>query len=510
MPRLVECIPNFSEGRDSAVIDKIVDEITKVPGVKLTDRQMNTDHNRAVITFVGEPESCKRAAFNACKCAMELIDLRKHKGEHPRIGATDVIPFVPISDVSMEECVKLATELAKEIAEKLNIPTYLYEEAATRPERKDLAYIRKGEFEGLMTAIKTDTSRVPDFGPCELHPSAGATVVGAREYLIAYNVNLGTNNIDIAKRIASAIRFKGGGFKYVKALGFDLKERGITQVSMNMTNYKESTLFRAFEFVKREAERYGVTVIGSEIVGVVPMQALVDTADWYLRLENFRPDQILEKKVWAEGAFPHEELIPRRFISELASKSPAPGGGSVAALSGALGTALVCMVCELTIGKEKYKEVEETMKDVLKQANKFKDEFLNLMQEDEDAFNKVIASYKLPKNTEQEKNDRINKIQLALKEATRVPLEVMRLSKTALELAVTCANKGNINSISDAGVAAVELQAAADSALYNVLINLGGIKDEKFNTQVKREVDKMGKEIAKLAAKVKETVQSKL
>ena len=510
MARLVECIPNFSEGRDTVVIDKIVAEIIKVPGVKLTDRQMNSDHNRAVITFVGPPSACKQAAFEACKTAMGLIDLRKHKGEHPRMGATDVIPFVPISDVSMEECIELARELAKEIAEKLNIPTYLYEEAATKPDRRNLANIRKGEFEGLKEAIKTSPSRAPDFGPCELHPSAGATVVGAREYLIAYNVNLGTNKLDIAKRIASAIRFKSGGFKCVKALGFELKERGIVQVSMNMTNYKESSLFRAFEFVKREADRYGVPVIGSEIVGVIPLQALVDTAEWYLRLEDFSSDQILEKKVWGEEALPQEELLPRKFISKLASKSPTPGGGSAAALSGALGAALVCMVAELTIGKEKYKDVEEEMLKIREQGNKLKDEFLALVGKDEDAFNKVMASYKLPKNTEQEKNDRSKKIQLALKDATLVPLQVMKLSKSVLELALICATKGNVNSVSDAGGGAIQAQAASDGALYNVLINLGSIKDEKFKAQVQQESAKIKGEISNLASKVKETVQGKL
>ncbi|MCK4353322.1 glutamate formimidoyltransferase [candidate division WOR-3 bacterium] len=506
MAKLVECIPNFSEGRNNKVIDQIVSEITGIPGVKLTDRQMNVDHNRAVITFVGPPEACKQAAFNACKKASELIDLRKHKGEHPRMGATDVIPFVPISDVTTEECVEIAKELAQEIAEKLNIPTYLYEQAATRPDRENLAKIRKGEFEALREAIKTDPSRAPDFGPCELHPSAGATVVGAREYLIAYNVDLGTNNLDIAKSIAKAIRFKHGGFKYVKALGFDIKERGIVQVSMNMTNYKGTSLFRAFEFVKREAERYGIPVIGSEIVGVLPLQALVDTADWYLRLENFNSDQILEKKLWEE----EEDILPRKFIAELASKSPAPGGGSVAALSGSLGASLVCMVCELTIGKEKYKDVEKIMLKTRDEANKIKDEFLSLVKKDEDAFNKVIASFRLPKETDEDKKIRSAKIQEALKGATLVPLEVMRLSKTVLDLAIICAEKGNVNSVSDAGVSAIESQAALESALYNVLINLSSIKDEEFKTRIKNEADKLKKDISTLATKVKETVISKL
>lgn len=506
MAGLVECIPNFSDGRNTEVIDKIVAEITKVSGVKLTDRQMNADHNRAVITFVGEPEPCKQAAFNACKKAKELIDLREHKGEHPRMGATDVIPFVPISDISMKECVELARSLAQEIAEKLDIPTYLYEEAATRPERQNLAVIRKGEFEGLREIVKTDPSRAPDFGPSELHESAGATVVGAREYLIAYNVDLGTNNLDVAKKIARALRGKHGGFTYAKALGFEISERNIVQVSINMTNYKMTPLFRAFEFVKREAERYGVPVIGSEIVGVTPLQALIDTADWYLGLEDFSSDQILEKRIWGE----EEEVLPRKFMTELASKSPAPGGGSASALSGALGAALVCMVCELTIGKEKYKEVEDAMKRILNEASGLKEKFLTLVEEDEDAFNRVMAGYKLPKETDEEKQKRRQEIQIALKGATEVPLEVIRQSKKMLELAVVCAEKGNVNSVSDAGVAAIQAQAASQGALYNVLINLGSIKDEEFKARVQKESDELMREIKAIAEKVEEIVKSKL
>ncbi|MBI4722599.1 MAG: glutamate formimidoyltransferase [Candidatus Stahlbacteria bacterium] len=520
MSKLVECVPNFSEGKDPTIIDKIVAEITKVSGVKLTDRQMNADHHRAVITFVGAPDACKQAAFNACQKAMELIDLRKHKGEHPRMGATDVIPFVPISEVSIEECVELACSLAKDIAEKLNIPTYLYELAAACPERENLANIRKGEFEGLSEAIKTDSARKPDFGNCELHPSAGATVVGVREYLIAYNVNLGTNNLDIAKKIAKALRFKEGGFRYAKALGFDIKERNIVQVSVNATNYKGTSLFRIFEFVKREAERYGVPVISSEVVGVLPLQAVVDTFDWYLRLENFTSDQILEKKVWGEEVRPQEvrsqevrpqnEVLPRAFLSRLASKSPTPGGGSAAALSGSIAAALTCMVSELTIGKEKYKEVEAEMKQVLEKATLIRDEFLILVEKDEEAFNQVMAGYKLPKNTDEEKANRSEAIQRALKSATNVPIEVIRKAKTVIELAAICAEKGNVNSISDAGVAVIEARTAAQGALYNVLINLGGIKDEEFKAQAKAETDELMCSITELAQKVEEVVKSKL
>ena len=297
MERIVECIPNFSEGRRKEVIEEIVGEVKKVKGVRLLDVESDVDHNRSVITFIGEPEAVLEAAFSATKKAAELIDMNKHKGEHPRIGATDVIPFVPISNVTMEECVQLAKKLGKRIADELKIPVYLYEAAATRPERVNLSDIRRGEYEGLKKEIEKP-ERKPDYGAAKLHPTAGATVVGAREPLIAFNVNLGTNDIEVAKKIAKAVRFSSGGLKNVKAKGFEIKNRGIVQVSMNLTNYKETPIFRAFEMVKREAERYGVPVIGSEVVGLVPLDALVDVADFYLQLENFKKTQILETRLW--------------------------------------------------------------------------------------------------------------------------------------------------------------------------------------------------------------------
>lgn len=298
MEKLVECIPNFSEGRRKEVVDAIANEVKSTKGVRLLDVEMDKDHNRSVLTFVGEPRAVKNAAFAATKKATELIDLRTHKGEHPRIGATDVVPFVPITNTTIEECVELAKTLGKEIAEKLRIPVYLYEAAATRPERVALPDVRKGEFEGLCKEIETNKDRCPDFGEAKIHPSAGAVVVGAREPLIAYNVYLGTNDLGVAKKIATAIRHKDGGFRYVRAMGFEIKERGVVQVSMNLTNFKKSSMFRAFEFVKHEAEHYGVPVIESEIIGLVPMDALVDAAQYYLRLEKFDKKQILETRLF--------------------------------------------------------------------------------------------------------------------------------------------------------------------------------------------------------------------
>lgn len=296
MSKLVECVPNFSEGRRPEIIETIVGEIRKVDNVKLLDVKPDSSHNRTVVTFVGEPEAVKVAAFNACAKAAELINMEEHHGEHPRIGATDVIPFVPVRDVTMEECIRLANELGQEIAEKLNIPVYLYEAAAKIPSRFKLPDIRKGEYEGLKIEIEKP-ERHPDFGPARMHPSAGATVVGARQFLIAYNINLSTSDVSIAKKIANCIREARGGYKYCRAMGVMLEDRNIAQVTINMIDYTGTPLHRVFETVKSEAARYGVNVVGSEIVGMVPLQALLDAAEFYLRLEDFSRKQVFEENM---------------------------------------------------------------------------------------------------------------------------------------------------------------------------------------------------------------------
>lgn len=295
MSKLVECVPNFSEGRRPEVIEAIAAEVRNIPNVKLLDVKADASHNRVVVTFVGEPQAVKQAAFNACKKAAELIDMEKQHGEHPRIGATDVIPFIPVKNMTMEECVQLADELAREIAEKLEIPVYLYEEAAKNPSRRALPDIRKGQYEGLKTEI-SKPERLPDYGPARMHPRAGATVIGARQFLIAYNINLDTSDVRIAKKIANCIREAKGGFKYVRAMGVTVQidDRDVAQVSINMVNFNGTPLFRVFETVKSEAARYGVNVIGSEIIGLSPMQALLDVAEFYLRLDGFDRKQVLE------------------------------------------------------------------------------------------------------------------------------------------------------------------------------------------------------------------------
>ncbi len=295
MAKIVECVPNFSEGRRKDVIESIVGEIRSVKGVKLLDVESDKDHNRSVVTYVGEPKPVQDAAYRAIKKASELIEMEHHKGEHPRIGATDVVPFIPISGVTLEECVALARDLGKKVGEELGIPVYLYEAAATRPERQNLADIRKGEYEGLKEEIGKPERR-PDFGPAKMH-KAGATVIGARGPLVAYNVYLSTNKKEIADKIARAVRFKDGGYRYCKALGFEIKERGLVQVSMNLTDYTKTPIFRVFETIRAEAERYGVSVVSSEVIGLVPMDALVECAEFYLKLENFKRDQVLEKKL---------------------------------------------------------------------------------------------------------------------------------------------------------------------------------------------------------------------
>ncbi|MBT9161842.1 MAG: Glutamate formimidoyltransferase [Dehalococcoidia bacterium] len=297
MAKIIECVPNFSEGRSKEVVESIVDEIRRIEGIKLLDCSMDEDHNRSVVTFIGAPREVQRAAISAAIKAAELIDMERHTGEHPRLGATDVIPFIPISESSIEECVEIAREVAREIAQRLSIPTFLYEAAATSPERKNLANIRKGQYEGMKTRIKEEGWE-PDFGPREVHPKSGATVVGARMPLIAFNVNLGTPDINIAKKIAEVVREAGGGLKNVMAMGVMLKEKNIAQVSMNMINYRQTSLYRSYEMVKMEAKKYGVAVIASEIVGLTPVDALIDVAEYYLQLEGFSREQILESHLY--------------------------------------------------------------------------------------------------------------------------------------------------------------------------------------------------------------------
>jgi glutamate formiminotransferase/formiminotetrahydrofolate cyclodeaminase len=508
MAKIVECVPNFSEGRRPEVIEAIVNEIKSVPGVMLLDKEMDADHNRAVVTFVGGLDEAKLAAFKAISKATELIDMNKHTGEHPRMGATDVVPFIPISRVTTQDCVVLAEQLAKEVAEKLQIPIYLYENAAKRPDRVNLAAVRKGEYEGIKEEIETNPDRKPDFGPSRTHPTAGATAIGARMPLIAFNVYLGTPYVGIAKKIAKVIRFSGGGLRFCKALGFEIKERGLAQISMNLVNYRKTPIFRVFEMIKAEAERYGVPIISSEIVGLTPQDALLDVADYYLKLENFKKEQVLESKLMTFAGGEKEGL--EQFIEKVASSSPAPGGGSVSAAAGALASALSSMVCRLTTGKKRFKDVEDELKQVLEKAETIKKQMQEFIIKDAESFDKVMDAFKLPRYTNEEKEKRNAAVQEATCGAIGVPLQVMEKALEALGIIKVVAEKGNPNMISDGGVSALMARTAAEGAYLNVRINLNSIEDQDFVTATRQKADSLKQEALALAGEIEKIVEERL
>ena len=497
MAKLVECVPNFSEGRRPEVIDAICNEISSVEGVVLLDKEMDPDHNRAVVTFVCHPNDAVEAAFRAIKKASELIDMSTHKGEHPRMGACDVCPFIPISDMTVEDAVELANRLGKKVGEELQIPVYLYEDAASIPKRKNLAKVRKGEYEGIRDSIETDSNRKPDYGPAKMNLKAGSTAIGVRFPLVAFNVYLDTNKKWIADNIADAIRSIKGGYRFVKALGFEIKERNQVQISMNLVNYTKTPIFRVFETIKSEAARYGVNVTSSEIVGLLPNDALVDVSDFYLRFENFTKEQILEEKLKDAQTGGGGDS----FYDEVASSSPAPGGGSVAASAGALSAALTAMVCRLTAGKKQYADVKDELSDIRDKCDPLKNELAELIDTDKEAFNKVMEAFKT-------KDDAI--IDEANKYASSVPLTVMKKALEVLKMAEIVAAKGNENSITDTGVAGLMGLAALEGAGYNVKINLTSITDRAFADKMKDEADSIIKEGNKTALKIKKLVESKL
>src|SRR6267378_2497736 len=504
--RIVECVPNFSEGRRKDVIDAIANAIRSIPNITLLDVEYNADHNRSVITFVGEPEPVKTAALAGAAKAVELIDLTKHKGEHPRMGAVDVVPFVPISGVTMDDCARLAKEFGKEFSEKYQVPVFLYEEAASRPERKNLADVRSGEFEGLREEIGKNPARKPDYGPDRIHPTAGATAVGAREVLIAYNVNLGTADVSVAKKVAHQVRGRDGGLAYVKALGFELKERGIVQVSMNMTNFRKSQLFKAFELVKLLSGGQGVPVVGSEIVGLVPMDALVDSAEFYMALENFSPEQVLEKKLFSPRPSSLIDQSLAVFTEEVASEKATPGGGSVAAYMGALGASLLCMVSKITLRKKDRSAEAETLRDVVERCEKLRERLLMLTVEDTEAYNRVMQSFKIPKERSEERK---RAVQEATLKAAQVPLSTMEASLEMLRLTERVAMYGNSNAMSDVLTAVGAGEAAIHGAASNVLINLAGLDDRKTAESMVKRVSEIQREAAELVQKLVKAVQAR-
>jgi glutamate formiminotransferase / formiminotetrahydrofolate cyclodeaminase len=492
--RLVECVTNFSEGQRKDVIDSIVGA-ARSSNVKVLDIESDPDHNRSVLTFVGTPDAVKEAAIAVSAKAIELIDLNKHHGQHPRMGAVDVVPFIPVSEITMPECVQLAKEFAAEFASKFQVPVFLYEEAATRPDRKNLADVRKGEFEGLRDQIGSNPDKTPDFGPGKIHPTAGATAIGARSILIAYNINLATNNLDTAKKIAKQVRGKDGGLSAVKALGFELKDRGIVQISMNMVDYKASQLFKAFELVKTLAQHHGVQILGSEIVGLVPMEALTHTAEFYLQLENFSRNQILETKLFESKTDKLAALDLETFGSEVASEKPVPGGGSVSAYVGALAAGLVSMVSRLTLKKPEYQQHWPTVEKILAESDSLQKRLVECVDEDSRSFENLMRAYHLPKMSDQEKRARLTEIQNKLRGAAEVPLTTAEDAARTMWLAKSLSNCANEKVLSDLQTAIFLAHASAMGALSNVTINLAGIKNEQYREKTRLKIEAIQKQI---------------
>jgi glutamate formiminotransferase / formiminotetrahydrofolate cyclodeaminase len=490
MTKLIECIPNFSEARRPKVIDQIASAVASVADVYLLDRSSDLDHNRTVLTFAGSPEDVKEAAFRAIQTASELIDLDQHTGEHPRIGATDVCPFVPLSGTSMEECVALANQLGKRVGTELQIPVYLYEAAATRPERTNLENIRRGQYEALKQEIGINPKRDPDYGPPILG-KAGATVIGARDFLIAFNVYLTTEDVEVARKIAKAVRHSSGGMRFVKGLG--LLVDGRAQVSMNLTNFHRTPIARVVEFIRREAERYGVAIHHSELVGLIPQEALVDAAVWYTQLDQFDKEQILETRLYA--AFSSSRVhVPPTFLDQLSAPTPTPGGGSAAAYAVAMGAGLVAMVAGVTIGKKSYVSVEADMQALRGQAEEIREDQTNFVEDDAAAFEAVMSAYRLPKDTPEQKQARQDSIQIATINAAHVPLHVAKGAVKVMELAKIAIEKGNRNAVSDAASATAMAQAGLAAAGYNVRINIASLPDssagKKFLVQIAELEDK--------------------
>ncbi len=550
--RIVECVPNFSEGRDKSVIDAIAKSIQAVSGVSLLDVDPGADTNRTVYTFVGEPEAVLEAAARSAVAAFSLIDMSAHKGAHPRMGALDVCPFVPVSGVTMDDCVAIARRAAGRIASELSVPVYLYESAASRPERRSLADIRSGEYEALPDKLAKPEWK-PDFGPATFVPSWGATVVGARDFLIAYNVNLNTRDRKLANEVALAVREGGraardhagnmlkdasgekvmvpGRLRHVRAIGWYIDAYRKAQVSINLTNYRETPLHVVYETVKEEAEKLGLSVCGSELVGLVPLEPLAEAGRWYLgrmgKSAGAPEAELVElaaatlgldsvapfdpaKKIIDYVATPDSPLVAmtvERFVDEVSSDSPAPGGGSVAALAGSLAAALSAMVANLTVGKKGYENAWEAMSDLAVKAQAVKARLAGAVDEDTNAFNSVMEAMKLPKASPDEKAARDAALQTGYKAAVAVPLSTAQACVEALKLALESA-AGNRNSASDAGVAALMARAGAHGAALNVLINLGSINDDNYVLGMKTAVAELRAQADVLCDKALAAVES--
>src|SRR5215469_2031314 len=482
MQTIVECVPNFSEGREKYKVDAIVDAM-KLDGVYLLDREMDADHNRSVITLAGEREAIQEAAIRGVGKAAELIDLNQHQGAHPRLGAADVVPFIPIAGVSLEDCVAMARYVGEQIWKRYQIPVYLYEAAATSAERQNLENIRRGQFEGIRDEIRTNPARQPDFGEARLHPTAGACVVGARKFLIAYNVFLDTPEVETAKKIAKAVRFSSGGLRFVKAAGF--RVRGQAQVSMNLTDFEQTPIHRVFEMVRREAARYGVTPASSEIVGLIPKRALEQAAEWFLQVENFDSSLILENRLAGVmgGALAVGGIRAgvEPFIEQLAAATATPGGGSAAAASAAMAAGLANMVASMSRSKKAYAQYELPLSQALARLSKLREELKASIDADADAFRAVMAAYK----TAQGGKNGAGLIDAALKQATGIPLEVAERAREVVRIAESLRPMTSPNMSSDLTTAVALGRASVEGALANVEINLESLEDADFVTRVR-------------------------
>jgi glutamate formiminotransferase/formiminotetrahydrofolate cyclodeaminase len=561
MQKLIECVPNFSEGRDQNIIRRITDVIASVDGVSLLDVDPGASTNRTVVTFVGSPDAAVEAAFRAIKKAAELIDMRKHKGAHPRMGATDVCPFIPVSNVSWDEAIACANRLGQRVGDESKIPVYLYEKAAKNESRSNLSIVRAGEYEGFFEKIRQPEWK-PDFGPDVFNEKSGATVIGVRDFLVAYNVNLNTKSVRRANSVAFDVREQGrtqtedgtpwgkplldansepiripGMLKHVKAIGWFVKEYGIAQVSMNLTNIEETPLHAAFDACCESAAKRGLRVTGSEIVGMVPKRCLVDAGRYFLRkqkwsegvsdeelidiairsmglseLKPFDPkEKVIEFKI--ESAEPKRSLAKmnlREFCNETLSDSPAPGGGSVAALMGALGASLGGMVANLSAGKRGWDDKLEYFSDWAVKAQQLKDELLALVDEDTSAFNKVMDAFALSKESAEEKATRAAAIAKATKYAAEVPLKVMETASKSYELLAEMAERGNPASVSDVGVGTLATRACIEGAALNVRINLAQLKDEKFKAELADRVRKASAHSETQFKGISQLVESKL
>ncbi|MEO5590080.1 MAG: glutamate formimidoyltransferase [Gemmatimonadaceae bacterium] len=516
--KLIECVPNFSEGRRPEVVGEIRNAIAAVDGVTILDTSSDHSHNRSVITFVVPLEHAVQAAFEGIRVAVSQIDLREHTGEHPRLGAADVVPFVPLEDATMDDCIALAKELGQRVGRELELPVYLYERAATRPERRNLADVRRGQFEGLVEELGVKPEREPDFGPNAAHPSAGAVAIGARPFLVAYNVYLGgVENGPVAKAIAKQVRESSGGFKAVNGLGMEVD--GQAQVSMNLVDTDQTALHTVFDFISEKAAAEGVEVTWSEIIGLVPERVLFEAATDHIKLKQFTPDQVLERQVSramraadaltsGDSAAPSQVTSSSDFLTAVAASDPVPGGGSVAAYAGALAAALTQMVAALTIGRKKYVNVEGEMTVVVASAEQLTQSLAELVDRDARAYSAVSRAYKMAKGSEEEQRLRSMAVTAALLGAAEVPLETARLCVEVAELAATVAAKGNSNAVTDAGVAALLASAACRAASFNVRINVASLDDRSLGAALEREAEELARTAEARAAAACELVEN--